>query len=238
MQKPHPLFTQYLDKSWCELLHDLIIQPQMTNMAIDIDSQYQQKIPIYPPQEQIFNAFNLLPFEDVKVVIVGQDPYHGEGQAHGLSFSVPKGVALPPSLRNICKELNADLGIPYPPPHGCLVSWEKQGVLLLNATLTVEAGSPLSHHGNGWEYFTDGVIQKLSERSDPVIFVLWGKSAQDKCRFLRKRVDHDFILIAPHPSPLSARRGFFGCNHFSKINNLLIELNKPPINWELQAAGH
>lgn len=164
---------------------------------------------------------------------MGQDPYHGPGQAHGLCFSVPKGIPLPPSLQNIFKELTSDVGIPSP-SHGCLLSWAMQGVMLLNATLTVRQGEPMSHHGKGWERFTDAVITKLSQRKDPVIFVLWGKSAQEKCRHITQiKEKSPPIFKAAHPSPLSAYNGFMGCRHFSQINSLLIQQGKTPIEWKI-----
>ena len=184
--------------------------------------------PTFPPRELIFNAFHQTRYHDVKVVILGQDPYHNEGQAHGLSFSVPRGVSLPPSLRNIYRELEDDLGA-SPGLDGDLHHWAKQGVLLLNTVLTVEAHQPHSHRKKGWEDFTDAVIQKLVERESPIAFVLWGKPAQKK---------KDLILIPPHciiesahPSPLSARRGFFGSRPFSKINDWLKEQSQSPIQW-------
>ena len=184
--------------------------------------------PTFPPRELIFNAFHQTRYHDVKVVILGQDPYHNDGHAHGLSFSVPRGVSLPPSLRNIYRELEDDLGA-SPGLDGDLHHWAKQGVLLLNTVLTVEAHQPHSHRKNGWEDFTDAVIQKLVERESPIAFVLWGKPAQKK---------KDLILIPPHciiesahPSPLSARRGFFGSRPFSKINDWLNEQSQSPIQW-------
>ncbi len=164
---------------------------------------------------------------------MGQDPYHGPGQAHGLSFSVPKGVPLPPSLQNIFKELKDDLQVP-PPPHGCLIDWAKQGVLLLNATLTVRANEPKSHYGQGWEVFTDRIVQLLCLRKDPLVFLLWGKSALDKFQHIEsgKGTDH-LVLTAAHPSPLSAYSGFFGCRHFSKTNDFLKSKGKSPIDWKI-----
>lgn len=185
---------------------------------------------VYPPNELIFNAFIQTPFEQVKVVIVGQDPYHGKGQAEGLCFSVAPGVPIPPSLRNIFFELQQDLRIP-PPSNGSLLPWAKQGVFLLNATLTVRAGEPHSHYGKGWEPFTDAVIEKLIQREDPVIFVLWGKSAQEK--FKNHQQVQQRVLTAAHPSPFSAYRGFFGCRHFSQINSILKKWGKEPIDWVL-----
>ena len=225
-----------LEPSWQVVLAEELKKPYVAQLADFVENEYAlSKLPVYPPKELIFNAFLQTPFREVKVLIVGQDPYHGPNQAHGLSFSVPNGVKAPPSLQNIFKELESDLNIPRP-EHGCLLSWAKQGVMLLNATLTVVKGQPLSHHNKGWETFTDAVVSKLMERDDPVIFVLWGKSAQDKCRFLNNKCGQSrhFILTAAHPSPFSARNGFFNCRHFSKINSLLEEQGKSPISWALE----
>lgn len=224
------------EASWQKQFAGECQKPYMLRLAAFIEREYAKGTPpVYPPKELIFNAFTLTPFDRVKVVMMGQDPYHGAGQAHGLCFSVPTGIKMPPSLQNIFKEMEADLKIPKP-KHGCLISWAKQGVLLLNATLTVRDGEPLSHHGYDWELFTDEVIRKLEERIDPVIFVLWGKNAYDKCRFLCKEgiPSRHFILTAAHPSPLSAHNGFFGCSHFSKINDLLKQQNKEPIQWAIE----
>jgi uracil-DNA glycosylase len=230
-------FTPFvLEPSWRRMLGEELQKPYIVNLAAFVEREYAlSPTPIYPPRELIFNAFYQTPFDQVKVLIMGQDPYHGAGQAHGLSFSVPKGIKPPPSLQNIFKELEADLHIPKP-SHGCLLSWARQGILLLNATLTVRQSEPLSHHGRGWERFTDAAVRKLEEREDPVIFVLWGKSAQDKCRFLREGgiPSRHFILTAAHPSPFSANNGFFGCGHFSKINAFLKQLGKEPIDWRLE----
>ncbi len=185
---------------------------------------------VYPPGSQIFAAFNQTPFNKVKVVILGQDPYHGQGQAHGLCFSVPKGVPMPPSLQNIFKELNSDLGLPIP-THGNLKKWAGQGVLLLNATLTVRANQAGSHQNKGWEIFTDATIRSLSDQCKGLVFMLWGNYAQAKASIIDSR--KHFILTAPHPSPLSASRGFFGCKHFSKTNRLLLSVGKEPIDWSL-----
>lgn len=224
-----------LEASWQAVLEEELIQPYMTQLAAFVEREYAlQPGAIYPPKDLIFNAFLQTPFDQIKIVIVGQDPYHGPGQAHGLSFSVPKGIKPPPSLVNIFKELNADIQLPTP-SHGCLLPWARQGILLLNATLTVKQSEPLSHHGRGWENFTDAVIHALQKRDDPVIFVLWGKSAQDKCRFLRETGSNKghSILTAAHPSPFSAANGFFGCRHFSKINEILEKQGKTPIQWDL-----
>jgi len=230
-------FTPFiLEAGWQNFLQDELKELYLVDLAAYIEKEYAlSSDPIFPPKNLIFNAFMQTPVDQIKVVLVGQDPYHGPNQAHGLSFSVSKGVKIPPSLQNIFKELESDLQIP-PSPHGCLIEWAKQGVLLLNATLTVKKSTPMSHHGRGWERFTDAVIQKLFQRKDPLVFVLWGKSAQDKCRFLR---DHGnpqghLILTAAHPSPFSANQGFFGCRHFSKINEFLVEHHKKPIDWTLK----
>lgn len=185
---------------------------------------------VYPPGTRIFAAFNATPFDKVRVVILGQDPYHGPDQAHGLSFSVPEGVPPPPSLANIFVELQRDLGIPRS-RHGDLSSWARQGVLLLNATLTVRASTAGSHQGKGWERFTDAAIRGLSERHQGLIFLLWGRFAQQKASLID--ADRHYILQAPHPSPLSAHKGFIGCGHFSRVNELLIAQGKPPIDWAL-----
>lgn len=186
---------------------------------------------IYPPVNDIFNAFAYMPFEGVRVVILGQDPYHGPGQAHGLAFSVKKGIAPPPSLKNIFKELAQDVGF-HIPKTGELTPWARQGVLLLNTCLTVRAGQAHSHQGQGWEVFTDEVIRILSAHAThPLVFVLWGSPAIAKRQLINE--NKHFILTAPHPSPLSAYRGFFGCHHFSKINSFLQTQGKKPIDWQL-----
>lgn len=183
---------------------------------------------VYPPAGRIFAAFDLCPFEKVRVVILGQDPYHGPGQAHGLCFSVPDGVAVPPSLVNIFKEINDDLGIATP-QSGNLERWASQGVLLLNTTLTVDAGRPMSHVGHGWEQFTDAVIEKVATEREGIVFMLWGSHAISKGRII-DRSKH-LVLTSPHPSPLSAYRGFFGCKHFSRANKYLVERGEAPIRW-------
>lgn len=226
-----------IDPDWQKLLQNELQEPYLIQLAAFVEKEYTlAPDAVYPPKPLIFNAFTQTPLEKLKVVIVGQDPYHGPGQAHGLSFSVPLGIKPPPSLNNIFKELEKDEKIEIP-KHGCLLSWAKQGVLLLNATLTVRRGEPLSHHGRGWERFTDAVIRKLQDHPEPLVFVLWGKSAQDKCRFLREegsaRISKHLILTAAHPSPFSAHQGFFGCQHFSKINVFLKQQGKEPIDWKL-----
>ncbi|HFS4779879.1 TPA: uracil-DNA glycosylase, partial [Enterococcus faecium] len=185
---------------------------------------------IHPDMYHIYEALELTPYEEVKVVILGQDPYHGENQAHGLSFSVQPGVKIPPSLRNIYKELYDDLGI-APVQHGNLVSWAKQGVLLLNTVLTVREGQAYSHRGKGWERLTDTIIEKLNEREKPIVFILWGKPAQEKIKMIDK--SRHIIITSPHPSPLSASRGFFGSKPFSKTNDALLALGEEPIDWQL-----
>lgn len=219
-----------LEKSWAVRLREESTKPYFQNLKLFLESERQAGVVVYPPEPLIFQAFLKTPFEAVKVVIVGQDPYHGHGQAHGLSFSVPPGTPLPPSLKNIFKELVADMGVPYP-TEGCLNSWAEQGVLMLNATLTVRAGAPKSHHGQGWERFTDVVIQKLVEREEPLIFILWGKLAQEKYHALIADKKHPHaVLMSAHPSPYSATQ-FFGCRHFSKANSFLIQWGKAPIHW-------
>ena len=185
---------------------------------------------IYPKGKDIFNAFNYTPFDSVKVVILGQDPYHGTGQAHGLSFSVPNSVKQPPSLKNIFKEIASDLVLPLPTT-GNLSPWAKQGVLLLNATLSVRAKQAGSHQNMGWELFTNRVIQEISEKKDRIVFLLWGRFAQDKAHLIDEKKHH--ILKAPHPSPFSAYSGFFGCKHFSKTNAVLKKQGLSPIDWEI-----
>lgn len=222
-----------LGKSWTKALGDRLNDPYIASLVAFVERERSGGVPVYPPRELVFNAFHMTDFDDVKVVIMGQDPYHGPGQAHGLSFSVPKGIALPPSLQNIFKEQATDIGVTMP-THGCLTKWSEQGVLLLNATLTVRQGEPMSHHGKGWERFTDAVIGALCERKDPLIFVLWGKSAQEKCRHLELADgSRHTVLKAPHPSPLSAHQGFFGCRHFSKINAILTERGLASIDWQI-----
>lgn len=221
-----------LPPSWRKVLENELCRQEFVSLAAFVEGERARGISVFPPRELVFNAFFKTPYDQVKVVIVGQDPYHGPGQAHGLSFSVPKGVALPPSLQNIFKELISDVQIPTP-PHGCLLSWAEQGVMLLNASLTVRQGEPMSHAGKGWELFTDLAIKALCQRQDPVIFVLWGKFAQEKGRQIASYPQHQ-VLKAPHPSPLSAHQGFLGCRHFSQINALLQQRSDHPIDWVIQ----
>lgn len=186
---------------------------------------------VYPPAADVFNAFKYTEFADVKVVILGQDPYHGPNQAHGLCFSVLPGVAVPPSLVNIYKELHRDIPGFEIPSHGYLLSWAQQGVLLLNTVLTVEAGKAHSHASSGWEHFTDRVIAALNEHREGLVFLLWGNHAQKKGQYIDRQRHH--VLMAPHPSPLSAHRGFLGCGHFSQTNQFLTDADKQPINWQI-----
>lgn len=218
-----------LEKSWKEILADEFNKDYFLKLKEFLVSE-KQKYKVYPPGSLIFNAFNLTPFDKVKVVILGQDPYHGIGQAHGLCFSVPEGVAIPPSLVNIYKEIELSLGIKMP-QSGNLENWAKQGVLLLNATLTVRANNAGSHQNKGWETFTDTVIKKLSEKKDKLVFMLWGNYAQAKEKIID--TGKHYILKAPHPSPLSAHRGFIGCNHFLLTNQYLENSGQTPIDWKL-----
>lgn len=219
-----------VEESWRQALAPEFNAPYMSNLRTFLQNEKQQKKIIYPRFSQIFSAFNHAPINDVRVVILGQDPYHGPNQAHGMCFSVLPGIKPPPSLLNIYKELHNDLGV-KPVAHGCLIPWAKQGVLLLNAVLTVEQGKPGSHHGKGWEHFTDKVIGHLNAGAKPIIFVLWGSHAQAKGQQIdpKKHV----VLKAAHPSPFSAHRGFLGCKHFSQINNILAKWGQTPIDWQL-----
>lgn len=219
-----------LEASWLAQLGGEFEQPYMQQLRQFLVEQKRAGKVIYPPGDQYFNAFYYAPFDQVKVVILGQDPYHGPGQAHGLCFSVPAGVAVPPSLVNIYKELNRDLGMPIP-RHGNLEKWARQGVLLLNAVLTVEAGRAAAHQGQGWEQFTDRVIALLNDKCAGIVFLLWGSYAQRKGALIDRR--KHLVLQAPHPSPLSAHRGFIGCGHFSAANHYLQQQGKTPIDWTL-----
>ena len=203
-----------IEPSWEAVLKDEFAKPYFTQLAETIRTRYLERT-VYPPPQLVFNAFNLCPLEQVRVVIIGQDPYHGPGQAHGLSFSVQDGVRTPPSLQNIYKEIESDLGTPVP-ESGNLESWAKQGVLLLNATLTVEKGQPGAHQGLGWEAFTNAAIRAVSEQKEYVVFLLWGRHAQAKEALID--TNKHLVLKAPHPSPFSAHSGFFGCRHFSQAN--------------------
>lgn len=218
-----------LGNSWDELLKEEFNKEYYQNLRKKLANEYRTHT-VYPAMENIFNALKYTSFEDVKVLLLGQDPYHGEGQAHGLCFSVQKGVQKPPSLKNMFKELYSDLGIAEP-SHGCLTDWAKQGVLLLNTVLTVRAGEPNSHKKLGWTIFTDRIIEILNDREDPVIFVLWGRNAIDKLPLITNT--QHYVLTAAHPSPLSATRGFMGCKHYSKINEILLSMSKTPIDWRI-----
>ncbi|MFT7644926.1 MAG: uracil-DNA glycosylase [Candidatus Paceibacteria bacterium] len=216
-----------MEQSWKTALKAEFKKPYFSDLTKTVKAAYLERT-IFPDSENIFNAFNLCPFNKVKVVILGQDPYHGIGQAHGLAFSVLDGVKTPSSLRNIYKEINSDFGVDATNA-GNLERWAKQGVLLLNATLTVEAGQPGSHQELGWETFTDTTIETVSDQKEHVVFLLWGKYAQAKAGLIDE--EKHLILKAPHPSPLSAYRGFLGCKHFSKTNKYLEQLHLGEINW-------
>lgn len=219
-----------IEAGWKKELISEFNQPYFVELRNFLKLEKISKEEIYPPGALIFNAFNATPIDKVKIVILGQDPYHGKGQANGLCFSVADHIPHPPSLKNIFKELYNDLAVDIP-VSGNLQKWADQGVLLLNATLTVRASSPGSHQNKGWEQFTDAVIRLISEKSSGVVFMLWGKFAQAK----EKLIDHEkhFLLKAAHPSPFSAHNGFFGCKHFSKANTILIQNGKEPVNWNL-----
>lgn len=228
-----------MQASWLEVLSDEFKQPYMDQLAAFIKAERASGIPIYPDKGQVFAALRYTPFDHVKVVIIGQDPYHGPGQAYGLAFGVPKNVPIPPSLQNIFKELHADLGIPIP-RHGCLLRWAQQGVLLLNATLTVRDSAARSHYGRGWERFTDAIVAHLGRRSSPTVFLLWGRSAQEKVIHIQEVTGNSrhLILQAPHPSPLSAYQGFFGCRHFSQANAFLEQSGVSAIDWAIDNMDH
>ena len=218
-----------IHESWKEHLIEEFNQPYFQALKKFLVEEKNSQV-VYPPGDKIFAAFDRTPFDRVKVVILGQDPYHGKGQAHGLCFSVPQGITSPPSLVNIFKELHNDVGMPMP-NHGSLESWADQGVLLLNATLTVRANQAGSHQNKGWENFTDAVIRKISDNTDGIVFILWGRYAQAKEYLIDTSRHH--ILKAAHPSPFSAHSGFFGCQHFSRTNNILEGHGKVAINWDL-----
>ena len=218
-----------LSNDWGYLLQDELEQPYYKELRNFLDEQYRSSV-VYPQIDDIFNALHYTSYEGTKVVIIGQDPYHGLGQAHGLSFSVQPGVKVPPSLQNIFKELKEDLGFEIP-DHGSLVSWAKQGVLLLNNVLTVQASEPASHQGKGWERFTDTIIRELNKRQQPVVFVLWGKHAQQKAAAIDE--NRHCIISSPHPSPFAARKGFFGSQPFSKANAFLRQTGVKEIDWQI-----
>lgn len=214
---------------WSELLRDEFHKDYMINLQKHLANLRNHNVPIYPKHEDIFNAFKLTPFENIKVVILGQDCYHGEGQAHGLAFSVKDNMKVPPSLQNIFKELETDIDGYVKPDSGNLTEWAKQGVLLLNSILTVEKAKPSSHQGLGWERFTDHVIKTISDEKDGIVFIFWGSYARSKKKFVN--LSKHFVLESPHPSPFSAHNGFFGCKHFSQTNKILEQSKKEPINW-------
>ena len=220
-----------IEPSWKAELKEEFKKPYFLQIATFLKTEKALNKVIYPPGTLIFNAFNQTPFNKLKVVIIGQDPYHGAGQAHGLSFSVQNGIKPPPSLVNIYKEIQQDIGIAMPKEYGNLTNWAQQGVLLLNAALTVRDGEPFSHAKFGWADFTDSVIQKISDKKKGVVFLLWGKFAQDKQVLIDETKHH--VLKAAHPSPFSADKGFFGCKHFSKTNEFLVKEGHQPIDWKL-----
>ncbi|ARU55313.1 uracil-DNA glycosylase [Oleiphilus messinensis] len=223
-----------LHPSWQSKIGDQLQLPYMQTLKAFLQQRKAAGATIFPPGREMFNAFNHTPFDQVKVVILGQDPYHGPGQAHGLCFSVRSGIAPPPSLVNIFKEIESDLGIPRP-DHGCLTHWAEQGVLLLNAVLSVEQGSAGAHQGKGWEQFTDSAIAALNEHREHLVFMLWGSYAQKKGQLIDPR--RHLVLKSPHPSPLSAHRGFFGCRHFSLANEYLVGNDASPVQWQLPEQG-
>ncbi|WP_020153498.1 uracil-DNA glycosylase [Caldibacillus debilis] len=220
---------QILKNDWAPLLEEEFEKPYYLKLRAFLKKEYMTRT-IYPNMYDIFNALHYTPFSKVKAVILGQDPYHGPNQAHGLSFSVKPGVEPPPSLKNIFAELHNDLGCPIP-DHGCLIPWAEQGILLLNTVLTVREGQPNSHRGVGWEIFTDRVIEVLNQREEPVVYILWGSAAQSKVSLID--TSKHYIIRSPHPSPLSAHRGFFGSRPFSKTNAILRQLGLEEIDWEI-----
>ena len=219
-----------IGNDWDELLKDAFSSEWYNELRQFLKEEYS-RYTVYPDMHDIFNALKATPYSSVKAVILGQDPYHNPGEAHGMCFSVKPGVKIPPSLVNIFKEINSDLGIPIP-DNGYLKPWAEQGVLLLNTILTVRRNEPFSHKGKGWEKLTDTVIKRLNDRHDPVVFLLWGAPARGKKSLITN--PRHFVLEAAHPSPLSAYNGFFGCRHFSETNSILFSLGKTPINWELK----
>ncbi len=218
-----------VNQDWDEILASEYDKPYFKELLKTVEAEYE-KGKVYPAKENIFNALRYTAYQDVKVVLLGQDPYHGEGQAHGFAFSVQPGTPFPPSLQNIFKELKQDVGMAIPKT-GCLIPWAEQGVFLLNTALTVRESEPNSHKNIGWMTFTDAIIKVLNEREEPVIFLLWGANAKEKIPLITN--SRHFVLSSVHPSPLSASRGFFGCRHFSKVNTILERLGKAPITWTL-----
>lgn len=220
----------HIGNSWDKLLSDEFEKPYFKELISFVEDEYKNYV-IHPDKEDIFNALKYTDYKDVKVVIFGQDPYHGENQAHGLCFSVKKGVDVPPSLKNIYKELQMEMGLSIP-THGCLEKWAKQGVLLLNSALTVRDGLANSHKNKGWEKVTDRIVSLLNDRPEPIIFLLWGNDAKKKEEIITN--PQHIILTAAHPSPLSASRGFMGCGHFAKVNNILKAMNKTEVDWQIE----
>jgi len=223
-----------LEPCWKSRVGDYLQRPEMRALSEFLRGELARGRKIFPPPKRIFAALNATPFDQVKVVILGQDPYHGPNQAHGLCFSVLPGVPVPPSLENIFKEIERDLSIPHP-DHGCLLPWARQGVLLLNATLTVQAHQAGSHQGKGWEGFTDAIVDQLNREREGLVFLLWGSYAQAKGKLIDTR--RHLVLKAPHPSPLSAYRGFLGCGHFARANAYLREHGQTEIDWRLPPAS-
>lgn len=221
---------ELIQNDWDGLLAEETQKEYFIQLQQFLDQEYMTKR-IYPPREDIYNALRYTAYHDVKVLLLGQDPYHGPGQAHGLAFSVRPGVPIPPSLVNMFQELQTDLGCFYP-NNGCLTKWARQGVMLLNTALTVEEGKANSHQKKGWAVFTDRIIQLLNDREDPVVFLLWGGNAKEKLKYITNH--RHFVLSAAHPSPLSASRGFIGCRHFSKVNTILDRMGKTPIDWQIE----
>ena len=219
-----------LQNDWLEAVGGEFKKPYYTDLYKFVKEEYSNEI-VYPPSDDIFNVMHLTPLSEVKVLILGQDPYHNQGQAHGLCFSVQPDVAIPPSLKNIYKELQSDLGCAIP-NNGYLVKWAKQGILMLNTVLTVRAHKPLSHQGKGWEQFTDAIIEAVNAQDRPIVYMLWGKPAQRKASMLNN--PKHLVLKAAHPSPLSASHGFFGCKHFSQANQFLEENGMQPIDWQIE----
>lgn len=219
-----------IKKNWFEKLRSVFESDKYQELEKWLNKEYKEKT-IYPTPENVFNALNLVKFDDVKVVIIGQDPYHNPNQAHGLSFSVERDISIPPSLQNIYKELHNDIGC-YIPNNGNLTKWAKQGVLMLNSVLTVEKNKPNSHKGKGWEMVTGRIVELLNEREDPVIFLLWGGNAKAIGKNINRQ--KHYVLESVHPSPMSANQGgWFGCKHFSKTNQILTDINKTPIDWQI-----
>lgn len=218
-----------IGNDWDEIIGEEFEKDYYLNLRTQLAKEYREHT-VYPDMHNIFNALKMTAYQDVRVLLLGQDPYHGPGQAHGLAFSVQKGVKPPPSLVNMFKELASDVGVKTP-EDGCLIPWTRQGVMLLNTVLTVRESEPNSHKALGWTQFTDQVIRCLNEREKPVIFLLWGANAKEKLSLITN--PQHYVLMAPHPSPLSASRGFFGCRHFSKVNAILESMGEAPIDWSL-----